>query len=323
MNSSTQTKPRHPFRAYLRYIIALAAIALALVLLYRTMSQYSWSEVVNTVTAVSFNRLLLAIGFTAASYLSLTGFDWLALRYAGHPLAYRRAALASFTSLSLGHNIGLAALSSGAVRYRFYSRWGLGAEEVAKVIVFCGLTVGVGLSVLGGIGLLASPGFAVQSLGLSRPIVYAIAAACLIWPAAYVLLSMLIGGRALHIRGRRIEMPMAKLALAQIVIGTVNFAFVAAALHQVILALADVPYIEVATVYVGANVATLITHAPGGLGVIESVVLFLIPQAKLIGAVLVFRFVYFLLPLLLGSILFVLSELLLSGSRDRRSAEPS
>jgi len=309
-----------PVRRYLGYSLAGAAVLFAGYLLYRTLSQYKWEEVVEAVTSVSLGRLLLAVAFTAASYLCLTGFDWLALRYAGRPLAYPRAALASFTSLSLGHNIGLAALSSGAIRYRFYSRWGLDAEEVAKVIVFCGFTVGLGLSVLGGTGLIANPELAKGVIGISPGVVYLIGGICLAWPAAYLLLAGLFGGRAMHIRGRRLEMPTVRLAIPQTIIGTLNFAFVAAALHQAISALAEVPYLEVATVYVSANVATLITHAPGGLGVIESVVLYLLPQAHLIGAVLVFRFVYFLLPLLMGSILLVLSEALLSRPEATETA---
>ncbi|MDZ5695951.1 lysylphosphatidylglycerol synthase domain-containing protein [Chelativorans sp. M5D2P16] len=306
-----------PFRRYLGYTVAVAAVALAAFLLYRTLSQYDWPELVSAVTAVSLYHMLLAIGFTAASYLTLTGFDFLALKYAGHPLAYRRAALASFCSLSIGHNIGLAALSSGAIRYRFYSRWGLGAGEVAKVIVFCGVTVGLGLSILGGVGLLVHPDLAIDVMGIPSSLVTLVAVICLLWPALYLVLAATVE-RPLRFRGMTLAMPGFKLALGQVILGTVNFAFVAGALHQTIAALADVPYLEVAAVYVSANVATLITHVPGGLGVIESVVLYLLPRAELIGAVLVFRFVYFLLPLALGSLLLGFSEVVLWGRGRRR-----
>ena len=154
-----------------KYLIAAAAIGLAAFLLYRTLSRYSLDQLVEAVSAVPVPRLLGAAGFAAASYLCLTCFDYLALRYVGKPLPYPKAALASFTALSLGHNIGLAALSSGAVRYRFYSRWGLSTGEVAKVIVFCGITVGLGLLVLGGAALLLRSGLAVEITGLSLPIV--------------------------------------------------------------------------------------------------------------------------------------------------------
>lgn len=320
--NTTDDAPRRSFlRRYAKHLIAIVAIALAGFLLYRTLSQYEWSELVDAVTSVSPLRMLMALGFTAASYLTLTGFDWLGLRYAGHPLPWRWAALASFTSLSLGHNIGFAALSSGTIRYRFYSRWGLGAEEVAKVIVFCAATVGLGLTTLGGVGLLLSPGVAIDVIGLSAVAVTAIGVACLAVPVAYVLLAFWLGGRSLELRGRRIEMPRVGLAAAQVAVGTANFAFVAAALHQAVLSLAEVPYLEAATVYVSANVATLVTHAPGGLGVIESVVLYLLPQADLIGAVLVFRFVYFLLPLMLGASLLLASELLRPGPEGSKPAK--
>lgn len=294
----------------LRYALAVAAVALAAFLLYRTLSQYEWPELVAAVSAVSYADLALALGFTAASYATLTLFDWLGLRYAGRPMPWRQAALASFCSLSLGHNIGFAALSSGAIRYRFYSRWGLGAADVARVILFCALTVGIGLITLAGLALLFSPDVAADMTGLSPTAIRLAGGLCLVATAIYLAAAAMLDGRALHFRGHQLEMPRLRMALAQAVIGTVNFAFVAAALHQAVQSVADVPYLQVAAVYVSANVATLITHAPGGLGVIESVVVFLLPHDSMIGAVLVFRFVYYLLPLALGGTVFMVSELL-------------
>jgi uncharacterized membrane protein YbhN (UPF0104 family) len=293
-----------------KYLIAAAAIGLAAFLLYRTLSRYSLDELIAAVTAVPIPRLLAAAGFAAASYLSLTFFDYLALRYVGRPLPYPKAALASFTALSLGHNIGLAALSSGAVRYRFYSRWGLSAGEVAKVIVFCGVTVGLGLLTLGGAALLLRSGLAVEITGLTHPVIIALGLGCLAAPVIYLILSLLVR-RPLRIRRWSLEIPPFRLAIGQVLIGSINFAFVAACLHQALAAVADVAYLGVASVYVIANATALVSHVPGGLGVIESVVMYLLPQSDLIGPLLVFRFVYFLAPLGLGSILFVVTELVL------------
>ncbi|MGO7859663.1 UPF0104 family protein, partial [Rhizobium ruizarguesonis] len=85
-------------------------------------------------------------------------FDVLAIRSLGKSLPYSRIALASFIILSLGHNIGFAGLISGAFLYRFYSRWGLTAEDVAKIILFFGVTVGLGLITLGGLAMIVNPG---------------------------------------------------------------------------------------------------------------------------------------------------------------------
>ena len=104
-------------------------------------------------------------------------------------------------------------------------------------------------------------------------------------------------------------MPPLRLAIGQVMIGSINFAFVAACLHQALAAVADVAYLGVASVYVIANATALVSHVPGGLGVIESVVMYLLPQKDLIGPLLVFRFVYFLVPLGLGSILLAVTEL--------------
>ena len=295
-------------RRWIGISIAVLAVSIAGFLLYRTLSRYDFQELVASVATIPASNLMAAIGFAAASYLCLTMFDWLALRYAGHPLPYRTAALASFVSLSIGHNVGLAALSSGAVRYRFYSRAGLDAEEVAKVIVFCGLTVGLGLIVLAGIVLLARADLAGEVTGLSKPATLVLGVGCLVAAAIYVGLAYALRA-PLRIRGFTLEMPSVRLAAAQLLIGPLNFACVAGCLYAVVAAVAEVSYPSVATVYILANVATLITHAPGGLGVIESVVLTLLQDPKLIGSVLAFRFVYFLIPLAIGGSLFAIIEL--------------
>lgn len=304
-------------------LLAVFVLSLAGFLLYRTLSRYSLDQIVASATEIPALRLGLAGAFAAASYLCLTGFDALAVRYADRPLPYRRVALASFVSLSIGHNIGFAALSSGAIRYRFYSRWGLGAGDVAKVILFCGLTVGLGLITLAGVALLLRPALAEEITGLQQPIVLGLGAACLGLAILYLALAAIVR-RPLQIGKWSLHMPSLPLALGQIIIGPLNFAFVAACLYQTLAAVADVAYLGVASVYVIANMASLITHVPGGLGVIESVVLILIPHAEIIGALLVFRFVYFLVPLGLGCLALVLAELNQRGRKParRRGASP-
>lgn len=294
-------------------LVAAALLFLAGFLLYRTLSRYSLDQLMAAVTAVPFWRLASAGAFASASYLCLTGFDWLALRYVGRPLAYQKAALASFTSLSLGHNIGFAALSSGAIRYRFYSRWGLDTQDVAKVILFCGLTVGLGLLALGGIALTVRSDLAQKITGLSQTFVLGLGLLSFTMIGCYIALAIFVR-RPLKLRKWRLEMPPVRLALAQLVIGPLNFACVAACLHQALAAVADLPYLGVASVYVIANAAGLISHVPGGLGVIESVVTFLVPGENVIGALIVFRFVYFLVPLALGSALFAVSEIVFRGA---------
>src|SRR5690606_10963600 len=198
--------------------IAVAVVSLGAFLLYRTLSQYQVDEIVQSLTSLSALRLLVAAACAAGSYLCLTGFDWLAVRYAGKPLPWRKAAVASFVSLSVGHNLGFAAVSSGAIRYRFYSRYGLSAGAIAKVILFCGMTVGLGLSVLGGISVLLRPREAETMLRLGGPLTTAIAIACLLVPTAYVVLAARVR-KPLAVWSVSLALPQWRLALAQVIIG--------------------------------------------------------------------------------------------------------
>ncbi len=309
---------KHGRRRWLAPLIALVLVALAGFLLFRTLRQYRLEEITAALAAISVSHFALMVACAGASYLALTGFDWLALRYVGRKLSYPKVALASFCSLSLGHNIGFAALSSGAIRYRFYTRWGATPGDVAKIVVFCGITVGLGLMILGGCATLVRYDLASRVTGLPEAACIGLGIACLSTAAAYVALSVW-RREPFRIRSWTVEIPPPRLALAQVLIGPVNFAFVAACLYHALAAAGTVAYLEVAAVYVIANVTSLISHVPGGLGVIETVVRYLLPEANVIGALIAFRAVYFLLPLSLGGPLFGLAELVLRRGADRVS----
>ncbi|WP_040674987.1 lysylphosphatidylglycerol synthase domain-containing protein [Rhizobium grahamii] len=285
-------------------------LLLAAYLVYKVFNRYSPREIMESMGAIPKARLMASLGFCALSYLCLTGFDWMALRYAGKPLTYPRAAIGSFTGLSIGHNLGVAALSSGAVRYRFYSRWGLDTQEVAKVILFCGVTVGIGLSTLAGLALLVNPGDASNLLHIGSARLLWMGIFCLSVPVVYVILAGMLRSE-LKLWRWSFEMPNVRLALGQVIIGTLNFVFVAACLHQLLSASGDASFIQTATAFVLANLAILITHVPGGLGVLEATVNHVLPGNASIGALVAFRVIYFLLPLMVGLIVLGISELIL------------
>ncbi|MDM9625622.1 lysylphosphatidylglycerol synthase domain-containing protein [Rhizobium sp. S152] len=309
----------NPKRLLINATLVLGLL-LAGYLLYKVFNRYSLDEVMTSIRAIPVTRLLAGTAFAAASYVCLTGFDWLALRYAGRPLSYPKAALTSFTALSIGHNLGVAALSSGAVRYRFYARWGLKAEEVAKVILFCGVTVGLGLVTLAGIALLLNPSDAANVLKLDASGLFLLGLACLATPVAYVVLALTLRA-PLRLWKWSFQMPGPGLAVAQIVVGTVNFICVAACLHQMIVAEADVSFVKTATAFVLANIAILVTHVPGGLGVLEATVSHVLPGAASVGALVAFRVIYFVLPLFIGLAMFAVSEIVIRKRKPRDRSE--
>jgi uncharacterized membrane protein YbhN (UPF0104 family) len=156
------------------------------------------------------------------------------------------------------------------------------------------------------------PDIAADLTGLPAWIARMIGIALLLIAAGWIVLAT-TARRPLRIRRWTLEMPSLPLAALQIVVGTLNFGLVAACLHQCVLSAADARYVEVAAAYVIGNTAAIASHVPGGLGVIEGVVMYLLPQADLLGAVILFRAVYFLLPLPLGLLSFLVSEMYFRG----------
>jgi uncharacterized membrane protein YbhN (UPF0104 family) len=299
--------------------IATAAFALAAFLVWRALRQYSMSEIVQSLSAISLRHIALGAVFTAGSFLCLTASDTLAVRYTRSHLPYPKIALASFTALSIGHTLGFAALSSGAVRYRFYTAWGLSPGDVGRIILFCGTTVMLGLLTLGGFASLIRPALVAEMFGVVPTVVGVVGVLLLLLVAIYLGLAAFVH-RPVRIRNFQLPVPGLRLALGQIAVGTTDFLLVSAVLHQMLLASADIGYFPIAATFAMANAAAIITHVPGGLGVIEAIVLSLVPGANVVGALIAFRALYYLMPFFIGCAVLAITEI---RRRNRRSvAEP-
>lgn len=300
----------------LAWTATLAALLLAGFLVHRALTRFTWNEIVAAMGGIPAWRLGAALLWAAASYFCLTLFDLLGARYAGHRLAWRQVALAAFTALSLGHNIGFAGLSSGAIRYRIYARWGLSAGDVGRIVLFSGATVACGLLVLGSAAFLLAPSLVRTMTGLSRGGIGMMGTGGVLLILAYLGLAW---WRPPPLRLRRWTVPMPALPLAagQILIGSINFACVAACLYQTLAAIAEVPYLQVAASFAIAQMAAIVSHLPGGLGVVENVVLAFLPGASVMGALVAYRVVYYFVPLLAGGALIAVTEW--RWSQDGRS----
>ncbi|MDK4718644.1 lysylphosphatidylglycerol synthase domain-containing protein [Rhizobium sp. CNPSo 3968] len=300
------------------------ALCLALFLLYRILSHYSLEEIGASLHQLPFPHLAAAFLCAVASYICLTGFDYLAILSLGKFLPYPKIALASFISLSMGHSIGFAGLSSGAFRYRYYARWGLSMEDVAKIILFSGVTVALGLITIGGIALLVDSDDIVALSRADTATLRILGGALLCIPASYGILARYLRGR-LTLWNWSFALPRAGIALAQIAIGTANFAFVSACLYALFSAYADLSYFRTIAAFVLANTLVLTTHVPGGLGVLEAVLAYAVPNAASIGALIVFRLIYYLIPLLVGAIAMLTTELVFRrhSAKSQHAAQPA
>jgi uncharacterized membrane protein YbhN (UPF0104 family) len=289
------------------WLTIIVGFGLAGYLLYAGLRQYTFADIVQSVQDIPPANLALALAFAAGSYLCLTFFDWAGVFYVGGRLPYPKIALASFLALSIGQSVGLAGLSSGAIRYRYYAHWGLDAEAVAKIVLLSGVTVGLGLAVLGGVVMILNPADTAGVLRISETVVTMTGIGLLLASLLYVILAATVRA-PLKIWKWTFGMPTWRVAVMQIVVGTINFALVSACLREVMAASADVSYLKAATAFVLANVAILITHAPGGLGVLEVTVRHVMGDQASIGALVAFRVIYFLIPLAIGLPLTLITE---------------
>ncbi len=306
-------------KTLLTYGLLVIGLGLGGYLLYQTFREHSVSEIVESVRAIPTSNLLMALLYALGSYVCLTGFDWAGTRYVEKDLAYPKIALASFIALSIGQSVGLSGLSSGALRYRYYAHWGMSAEDVAKIVVLSGFTVGIGMGVLTGIVMIINPAESASVLKLSEAVVVAIGIGLLAVTAGYVALAAFVR-TPLKIRSWSFSMPTLRIALAQVVIGTINFALVSACLREVMAAGGDVSYLKAATAFVLANYAILITHAPGGLGVLEATVRHVMGDQASIGSLVAFRVIYFFIPLFIGLPLALIVEAIFRTRKARRAA---
>jgi len=159
--------------------------------LHRELAQVRLADTRLAQGRVSGAAVLLALAGTVGSYLALTGYDVLALRYLGRTLPYPRVALASFVATAVGHNLGMAMLSAGATRLRFYTAWGLSATEVGRLAILVGMTFGVGVAFAAGLAMLLEPAEAGLLLHLADGPAQAVGGFVLAAVSGYLVLGQL------------------------------------------------------------------------------------------------------------------------------------
>src|SRR6476646_6613279 len=137
-------------------LIGLLLFAAALAILRQELHAVTWHDLTAEVLRTPPARLGLALLLTVLNYTVLIGYDFLAIAYIGKRLSLDRIALASFLAYAISNNVGFAMLSGTSVRYRFYTRWGLTAAELSRVVVANATTFWVGLLLLSGASLALS-----------------------------------------------------------------------------------------------------------------------------------------------------------------------
>ena len=289
-------------------LLVFAAVAYVL---HREISHLHVRDIVRHLSSIPRSAVGAALALTALSYLFLSFYDVLAMRYIRKAIAYGRLLFTSFVAYAFGHNLGLAAFTGAAIRLRLYGAVGLTAVDVVTAQVFCSLTSAISLAALGGLSLALEPHKLGHAIHLNHMWARAIGVILLAAVGAYVICSAIIR-TPIEIRGWQLRMPRPTLALSQVVVGLVDLSIASTILWVLLPPEANVTYVQFLGAYAAAVTAGLISHVPGGIGVFEAVIILALPQvppSQLVSSMLVYRAVYYLVPLVFAALMFGANEI--------------
>ncbi|HAR62327.1 MAG: hypothetical protein DKM50_13880 [Candidatus Margulisiibacteriota bacterium] len=287
-------------------LVVILLLILSFSILYNELRNYTYSDFLHALTSISGSRIFFAALFSLLSYLLLTFYDVVALYYIRHPLNYGYIAFASFISNVFSINIGLSIFSVGAVKFRFYSAWGFNNSEITKVITFSVVTFLVGLLTASGIVFVLSP----QDSSMLERLPFTN-----IRLLGIVLLSIAMGyfGFIVFYRkpitwgNRELILPSIKLVVLQFLLGVGDFLFAGSVLYVLLPSYTDLSYPAYLAIFLLAQIAGIVSHVPGGLGVFDTLILYMLsfylPAPVIIGSLLLYRIIYFIIPLAIASIL--------------------
>jgi phosphatidylglycerol lysyltransferase len=304
-------------------LAALLVFTLVVWVLHHQLAHLHVKRVFAHLHAIPGRQILAALGFTALSYWLLTTYELLALRYLRRAIPYTRIVFNAFIAYSFSHTLGFSAFTQTAIRLRLYATARISAIDVAMVSVFCSVSFGIGLATVSGLSLVLSPEHAAKLLHLDQRWAELVGMLLLALVCTYALWASLARG-TLEIRGWALRAPGPAIGLTQIALGVLDLSLSCAVLWSLLPANAHVRYITFLGVYAAAVIAGIISHVPGGVGVFEAVILLTLPGVPtdaLLGSLLAYRAVYYLVPLVFGTLLFGSKELSAQWARLARARE--
>ncbi|MBA3599379.1 MAG: UPF0104 family protein [Methylibium sp.] len=310
---------RHRWWPLAKRVLTVLFFAAVAWLIYRNARNVDWREVGAVLLDYPNGTLWLAAAVAAASHAIYGTFDLLGRHWTGHGLAVRQVVPVTFVSYAFNLNLG--SLVGGiAFRYRLYSRLGLDTDTTSRVLGLSLVTNWLGYLVLAGgvfaLRVITPPddwkfgATALQVLG------FALLAAA----AGYLALCAARAGHEYSVRGHRLVVPSLRMALLQLALSMANWAVIAGVIY--VLLQFKLPYPLVLGVLLIAAVAGVVAHIPAGLGVLEAVFIALlghrVPQGELLAALIAYRAIYYLAPMLAATALYLTLE-----ARAKKGGSPA
>jgi len=297
--------------ALLTPAIGIGCFAIAAYVLGRTLSHLTLADLRHHLAHFPPGRIALAIFLTVLDWAPLFGLDWFALQVLGIKAPIRRLGLAAVVGYAFSRAVGLSVLSGGAIRYRLLGPWGFDLIDVARLVGVAAMISWLGFLLVGGIALIGTPATALTAFHLSPLLARVLGIGALALLLAFIVVSAR-QTRPWQIGARTFCLPKPRRALAMTAVAASDW-ILAAAVPYVLLAPPGIGLAQFVAVFLIAQVAGVVSQVPGGLGVFETVILLLLgpgyDQAAIVGALLLYRLLYYFLPLAIAAILLLWHEL--------------
>jgi len=302
--------------------VSVVAFAAALLVLRRELHEHTYREILHALGALPVRRVAEAVLMTVASYALLGAYDLLGLHAVGRRLPYRRIAFASFVAHAFSNSIGHSLLTGGSLRLRLYTAWGLSAGEVGSVVAFNDLALWLGFASLGGAVFLAEPVALPAALHAPLASVRPLGALFLAGVAGYFLWSA--RRRPLRLRTWSFLPPPPGLSAAATLVAALDWMVCAGVLYALLPETSRVTLPAFAGMFLLAQTIGLISQVPAGLGVFETAMVWSLGDAvgkpELLGSLLAFRALYYLLPLAAAALALGVHEIYARRHAVRRVA---
>lgn len=293
---------------------------IAAVMLYKQLSGYKLVDIQKALTEIPSVNIVGACIASFLGYVALSSYDYLALCYIGRKLEAWKWIFVGFVGFAISNNAGHAVVSGGTVRYRLYTRWRFKAGEIVRMVTFSGFTYLVACFFLSDLGWLLTPSHAFKDAVASQWTTSLVALISFCGLIGYFGLCLFYK-KTVCIKDIPFKMPTIKMALAQVIIGSIDILMASFVLYFCLIPFVHIPFDVFMGVFIIAQVLGVFSQVPGGLGVFEGLFLAILPNntnaAYLFGALIAYRIIYYVLPLIFSGIaLFVYEGML--GCRRRK-----
>lgn len=284
--------------------------ALAAVMLWWQLRNYSLSDIAHAILDIPLINLTMACMACFAGYLALSLYDYLALNYVGGKVTWWKWMLAGMLGFAISNNAGHAVVSGGAIRYRLYTRWRIRGGDIVKMLTISGFTYFLGAAAIVIISYFMVPHSMFQnSIGASVGI-NALFIFCLVTLLLYFSVATFFHKKSIKIGEIKFQIPSVKMAFTQTILGITDSVLAGLVLYCCLIPFVEIPFIVFMGLFAIAQSTGVFSQVPGGIGVFETVFLVALPdtvdKASIFGALLAYRIIYYVLPLIgMGGLFFV------------------